>query len=47
MNGDITEYTLEAAPYTDYVVSVAAVNSAGQGPFSDITEIRTPEDGIV
>ena len=45
VNGDITEYTLEAAPYTDYVVTVAAVNSAGQGPFSDITEIRTPEDG--
>ena len=45
VTSNITQYTLEAAPFTDYVVSVAAVNSVGQGPFSDTTEVRTPEDG--
>ena len=44
LNGDVTEYTLEAAPYRDYVLSVAAVNSVGRGPFSNIAEIQTPED---
>ena len=44
VNGDVTEYTLEAAPYREYVLSVAAVNSVGRGPFSNIAEIQTPED---
>ena len=43
VKGDVTEYTLEAAPYRDYVLSVAAVNSVGRGPFSNIAEIQTPE----
>ena len=40
----ILEYIIEAVPYTEYVLKVAAVNSVGQGPFSSIVEIRTPED---
>ena len=44
VTSDVTEYTLEAAPYRDYVLSVAAVNSVGRGPFSNIAEIQTPED---
>ena len=43
VTSDVTEYTLEAAPYRDYVLSVAAVNSVGRGPFSNIAEIQTPE----
>ena len=39
------EYTLNAVPYTEYVLAVAAVNSVGQGPFSNTTTVRTLEDG--
>ena len=42
---NILEYSLEANPYTEYVISVAAVNSIGQGPFSPVIEVRTEEDG--
>ena len=39
---DSTEYTLEAAdPYTDYQLSVAAVTSVGQGPFSAAVHVKT------
>ena len=37
--------TLEARPFTEYILSVAAVNSVGMGPFSDTTIVRTKEDG--
>ena len=30
-----TEYTLIALPHTRYEIKVAALNSAGEGPFSD------------
>ena len=40
----VLEYTFEAIPYTEYVLSVAAVNSVGLGPFSATVEVRTPED---
>lgn len=40
----VFEYTLEAVPFTEYVLSVAAVNSEGVGPFSITVEVRTPED---
>ena len=40
----VLEYTLEAVPYTEYVLSVAAVNSVGQGPFSGTVEVRTLEE---
>ena len=45
VTSDVTEYTLEAAPYRDYVLSVAAVNAVGRGPFSALVDIRTPPDG--
>ena len=38
---DSTEYTLEADPYTDYQLSVAAVTSVGQGPFSAAVHVKT------
>ena len=40
----VFEYTFEAVPFTEYVLSVAAVNSEGVGPFSITVEVRTPED---
>ena len=37
--------TIMAQPFTEYVLSVAAVNSVGRGPFSNVTIVRTDEDG--
>ena len=42
-----TEYTLVAIPYTNYSLRVAAVNSAGQGPFSSAVNVETLQDGMV
>ena len=36
-----TDYTLMAIPYTHYQLRVAAVNSAGQGPFSSAMNVET------
>ena len=41
----VFEYTIVATPYTEYVLSVAAINSVGQGPFSTTVEVLTEEDG--
>ena len=41
-----TEYTSEAHPYTIYTLRVAAVNSAGHGPFSKDLHVQTLQDGI-
>ena len=43
---DTMQYVLEASPFTTYQLSVAAVNSAGVGPFSDVLELRTMEAGM-
>ena len=32
-------------PYTTYIISIAATTSVGQGPFSPVTTVNTPEDG--
>ena len=39
------EHTLQARPYSDYILSIAAVNSVGRGPFSAVVDVRTQEDG--
>jgi hypothetical protein len=39
-----TGYSLPAYPYTRYELKVAAVNSAGQGPFSEVVATATFED---
>ena len=41
----VLEYTFEALPFTQYLLSIAAVNSVGMGPFGAITEVRSQEDG--
>ena len=40
-----TEFSLTVAPYTRYELRVAAVNAAGQGPFSHPVTTTTLEDG--
>ena len=45
-NGSITvdlvlEHRLSVLPYTNYTLKVAAVNSAGQGPFSLSVPVHT------
>ena len=42
---DTMQYVSEASPFTTYQLSVAAFNSAGVGPFSDVLELRTMEAG--
>ena len=42
---DSTQYMLEAVPYTNYTLRVAALNSAGQGPFSEYLLVETLQDG--
>jgi hypothetical protein len=45
VSADVLEYTLEAKPHTEYVLSIAAENSVGIGPFSAVVELHTEEDG--
>ena len=45
VTADHEQYTLEAAPYKEYILNVAAVNSVGRGPFSSTRIVRTLEDG--
>ena len=47
MASDTTHYMLESSPFTTYQLSVAAVNSAGVGRYSDILELRTMEAGKI
>ena len=43
---NLTEHHLEAFPYTGYTLRVAALNSVGQGPFSDVVYVETLQDGM-
>ena len=43
---NLTEHNLEAFPYTEYTLRVAALNSVGQGPFSDVVYVKTLQDGM-
>ena len=45
VSADVLEYTLKANPHTEYVLSIAAANSVGIGPFSAVVELHTEEDG--
>lgn len=45
VTADHNLYNLEAAPFSEYVLNVAAVNSVGRGPFSSTRIVRTLEDG--
>ena len=40
----VRQYTLEATPHTEYVLGVAALNSAGIGPLSPTMELHTQEE---
>ena len=40
----VQQYTIEAIPYTEYVLGVAAINSAGRGPLSSTVELHTQEE---
>ena len=42
-----TMYTVPAVPFTRYWLRVAANNSAGLGPFSELVMATTSQDGIV
>ena len=42
---DRTWHTISVNPYTTYWLSVAAENSAGQGPFSESAIVETLQDG--
>ena len=41
---NVLQYTIEATPHTEYVLGVAALNSAGRGPLSPTVEVRTQEE---
>ena len=42
---DSTEYTVVAVPYTSYWLRVAANNSAGRGPYSQVVIVETLPEG--
>lgn len=44
---DSTSYTVSAVPFARYWVRVAAENSAGQGPYSDVVIAKTLPDGKI
>ena len=37
----------ELTPFTDYTFKVRGVNSAGSGPYSDLINITTSEEGML
>ena len=41
----VQQYTIVATPHTEYVIGIAALNSAGRGPLSGIVELHTQEEG--
>ena len=42
-----TELLLDAQPYTNYRIRVAAFNAAGHSPFSEFTSVDTLQDGNI
>lgn len=45
VGASVRQYTIMASPYTEYVLGVAALNSAGTGPVSTRVELHTAEEG--
>ena len=47
VGGDVTQVTIsDLTPSTTYSIQVAAVNSEGTGPYSDLITINTPDSEL-
>ena len=48
VGGDVTQVTIsDLTPSTTYSIQVAAVNSEGTGPYSDLITINTPDSELL
>ena len=45
LNSTLQTSVNRLTPYSTYVINIAATTSVGQGPFSPVTTVNTPEDG--
>ena len=47
INSTLQSVSIEMKPYTNYSVSIAAVNLAGMGPYGSGTTVLMPEAGTI